>query len=85
MSFSREWTEHHLTPRGWESGSECTDGVGTKLQEPPADRVVTWKWLEEQTSPYSKMYRGGEVIWKSEDQAKIDELQEKFGPPPNSL
>lgn len=85
MSFSKEWTEHHLTPRGWETGSECVDFAGTTNREPPADRVWTWKWLEEQTSPYAKMHRGGTTIWKSDDQAKIDELVKQFGRPPQSL
>ena len=40
MSYSDEWTEWHLTPRGWERGSERTDGPDVEFKEPPADRVL---------------------------------------------
>ena len=39
MAASNEWTEWHLTPRGWEEGSGRLDGVGVTHAEPPTDRV----------------------------------------------
>ena len=35
MSLSKEWTDWHLTPRGWEAGSQQTDfGKETKFAPP---------------------------------------------------
>jgi hypothetical protein len=85
MSFSKEWTEWHLTPRGWESGSERVDFGTTEWKDPPADRVLTTRWLEEQTSPYSQMYRGIEQVWTSGNEEEINELRAKFGEPPKHL
>lgn len=85
MSFSREWTEWHLTPRGWESGSELVDFGNRTEKEPPTDRVVTYRWLEEQTSPYSQMHRRHEIVWSSDDKAAIANLMKQFGDPPSHL
>lgn len=85
MSYSNEWTEHHLTPRGWETGSERMDGPGIRWKEEPADRVLTYKWSEVQTSPYARMHRSGEFIFRGDDEALITELLAKYGPPPDSI
>jgi hypothetical protein len=85
MSFSKEWTEWHLTPRGWESGSEYVDFGNLTAKEPPSDRVLTIRWLEEQTSPYAKMYRGHETMWESQDKETIAKLRKQFGEPPSHL
>lgn len=84
MSFSREWTEYHLTPSGWQGGSERTDFADTKKPNPP-DRVVTERWIEEQTSGYGKMRRQTELLWESEDKPLVKTLRTKFGPSPQSL
>jgi hypothetical protein len=85
MSFSKEYTEYHLTPRGWEMGSERVDFQGTTFKDAPADRVQTYRWLEEQTSPYAKMWRGLELLWESNDKEAIKRLRDQFGEPPHSL
>jgi len=85
MSFSNEWTEWHLTPRGWETGSERTDGPGVTFKENPADRVLTYRYQEEQTSPYAKMHKGGSKSWESDDKQAVEDLLKKFGPAPDSL
>jgi hypothetical protein len=85
MSFSKEWTEWHLTPRGWESGSERVDFGSTQWKDPPEDRVLTTRWLEEQTSPYAKAHAGVEEAWTSGNEDAIKELKAKFGEPPRYL
>ena len=85
MSFSLEYTEYHLTPRGWETGTERVDYGQTTHVDPPSDRVLTVRWTEEQTSAYSKMHRGSSEIWRSPDEALVRGLLEKFGSAPNSL
>ena len=85
MSFSVEYTERHLTPRGWETGTERVDYGNTTYKDPPPDRVLTVRWTEEQTSPYAKMHRGSEEKWRSPDEALLQKLLAEFGAAPNSL
>jgi len=85
MSHSNEWTDWHLTPEGWVSGSERTDGVGIEEKPIPPDRVLTKRWVEEQSSPFSSMYRGLETKWESDDKEAIQALLEKFGTCPEHL
>jgi hypothetical protein len=85
MSFSLEWTEWHLTPRGWEGGSERIDFGKTDWKDPPPDRVLTTRWKEEQTSPYSQMNRRLEDVWSSGNEEAIKEFKAKFGESPKHL
>jgi hypothetical protein len=85
MSYSKEWTDWHLTPEGWVRGSERTDGVGIEEKPVPPGTVLTQRWLEEQTSPYSSMYRGLETQWTSDDKEAIQALLEKHGNCPETL
>ena len=82
MSFSKEWTDWHLTPRGWEQGSYQVDFAGTGSAR---DCVQTYRWREIQTSPYARMHREGEVSWEISDKELMKRLRTKFGDPPNSL
>jgi len=82
MSYSDEWTDWHLTPRGWEAGSDKTDGVGIAEKDEPPDRVLTYRSRETQTSPYSSMHKRKSKLWESDDKEAIKALLEKFGPPP---
>jgi hypothetical protein len=85
MSFSLEWTEYHLTSRGWERGSERVDFGNDTIKEPPADRVQTVRWVEEQTSGYGRMHRSHRIDRESENKQAIKDLRAKFGEPPSSL
>ena len=85
MSHSNEWTDWHLTPAGWVTGSERTDGVGIEEQPIPPDRVLTQRWAEEQSSPFGSMYRGLETRWESDDKETTQELIKKFGKCPERL
>jgi hypothetical protein len=48
MPISDEWTDWHLTPKGWESGSLKVDGQGVTDIAPPDDRVLTVREHERQ-------------------------------------
>jgi hypothetical protein len=85
MSFSKEWTEWHLTPREWERGSERSDGVGVTTVPPPVDRVKTVRWLEEQTSGYGPMHRSHVADWNNGNKDEIQALMDRFGHPPQAL
>ena len=85
MSYSNEWTEWHLTPRGWESGSERTDGPGVELKPEPPDRVLTYRWSEVQTSAYGQMHRSLEKKWESADKELVAKLRAQFGEAPKHL
>jgi hypothetical protein len=52
MAESDEWEEWHLTPRGWEQGSERVDFKGTTERPVPADRMLTFRWRELMTSRF---------------------------------
>ena len=85
MSYSNEWTEWHLTPRGWESGTERIDGPGIERKDEPKDRVLTYRWTEVQTSPYAPMRRYGREVFRASDERPIAELIAQFGKPPERL
>jgi hypothetical protein len=74
MSFRLEYTERHLTPRGWERGTERIDYGKVTQKDPPPDRVLSVRWTEEQPSPYAKIHRGSEKFWRSKDEAVLQRL-----------
>lgn len=84
MSASNEWTEWHLTPRGWEEGDSKTD-FASKSEAAPADAVQTVKYREYLSSSFSKLEKTSEIEWSSDDKALIAELRAKFGEPPHHL
>lgn len=84
MSASNEWTEWHLTPRGWEEGDSKTDFA--KFNKPaPSDRVETVEHREFLSSAFSQLEVTNRVIWKGDDLKLAAELRAKFGDPPNHL
>ena len=85
MSLSKEWTEWHLTPRGWERGSERVDFAGTTTLPTPADAVLTSEYREEQSSVYSKMESSLRVVWRCDDEDAVADLINKHGSAPRRL
>lgn len=89
MALSNEWTEYHLTARGWERGSERDDHSGITHREPPSDRVQTWRWTDSaqynDSTDEVDFDNGGIVLWSSDDEARIAELRAQYGEPPRSL
>jgi hypothetical protein len=85
MSLSNEWTEYHLTPRGWVEGSSRVDIGNVTTMPIPADRVLTKTYHETQSSSFSKMHKRTEEDWRSDNEMLIRELLQKFGPCPQCL
>jgi hypothetical protein len=84
MSASNEWTQWHLTPRGWEAGAEKTDFNRTD-RDPPADRVLTVTYKEHVSSSFSAMDATVREEWRSPDAALVAALLNQFGPAPEHL
>jgi hypothetical protein len=84
MSASNEWTEWHLTPRGWERGTEKEDFRRID-REPPADRVQTVLYRERLSSSFSSLDVSLDVEWECANKAMIEALTQQFGPAPKHL
>ncbi|GEC42064.1 hypothetical protein JOH52_002827 [Sinorhizobium meliloti] len=84
MSASNEWTEWHLTPRGWEEGDSKTD-FAKNSKPTPKDRVQTVEHREFLSSSFSRLEVTNDIIWSSDDESLIAELRAKFGDAPNHL
>ncbi|HEY3821758.1 MAG TPA: hypothetical protein VGL81_31540 [Polyangiaceae bacterium] len=85
MAMSDEWTEWHLTPRGWERGSDQVDGGGGRRRDPPSDRVLTSRFHEYWGGVSSEVSRTNEVEWRGGDASLIETLLKQFGPAPERL
>jgi len=85
MSASNEWTLWHLTPRGWERGTEKTDFGAANEKPAPSDRVLTFKYREFMSSMYSPIEKTRDEVWRSQDECLITDLLAKFGSSPRSL
>jgi hypothetical protein len=79
-----QWTDWHLTPRGWERGSH-TDGQDTEWKDAPEDRVLTYRWSKSQSSPHSDTFSELEKEWESDKSTLVRELFEKYGKVPRHL
>jgi hypothetical protein len=84
MSASNEWTEWHLTPVGWQRGTEKEDFRRVD-REPPVDRVLTVVYKEFMSSTFSPMEKSSEIDWRSPDEVTIAALTAKYGPAPQNL
>jgi hypothetical protein len=84
MSASNEWTEWHLTPRGWERGTEKED-FRREDRDPPHDRVLTVVYKEYVASSFSGVETSSRTTFVGGDVVTVEAFQEKFGPPPNHL
>lgn len=84
MSASNEWTEYHLTPRGWERGGYQWDFGKAERPDPPTDRVMTCIYRERMSSGFSKMKESVETTWKGEPKA-IAKWRDKHGSCPRIL
>jgi hypothetical protein len=87
MALSYEWTVYYLTPNGWVEGSSKWD-FGYKEVEPPADRVLSRKYSEELSnlrSGVAKDTKDTNDIWRSDNDAMIKDLLDKYGDCPNII
>jgi hypothetical protein len=88
MAPRREWTEWHLTPRGWEIGSTRHGDSGNNWQSEPEDRVLSATYKEQQTSTQPEPTTGVEESWRTKDPEKaasIPGLLQKYGSCPTRL
>jgi len=83
MARTEEWTDRHLTPRGWEVGSKRTD-FSLKEREPPDDRVLTVRYREI-VSDRDTADKGTIEIWSARNRSEIARLRAQFGAPPERL
>lgn len=84
MSASHEWTEWHLTPAGWVRGTEKED-FRTVEREPPPDRVLSCRYHDYLSSPFSKPDRYVREEWRGGDKALIEQLLKQYGACPETL
>ncbi|QFR43753.1 hypothetical protein [Sulfurimonas xiamenensis] len=78
-----EYTEWHLTPNGWERGTQVTDS-GKKIKSSPENRVLTLKY-EEHMSSTLKLNTRCEQTWSNKNEEQINKLIAEFGECPCSL
>ncbi|HVJ07348.1 MAG TPA: hypothetical protein VM554_03125 [Acidisarcina sp.] len=83
MAARREWTEWHLTPRGWQRGSTRSQGKNNWIDD-PEDRVLSFVTREEETST-SGLTHTTEETWRSKTADTIDDLLQQFGKCPSIL
>lgn len=83
MATRREWTEWHLTPRGWERGSKRSQGKNNWADD-PEDRVLSFVSKEEETSS-SAVTHSTEETWRSKTAENVDDLLRKHGDCPRKL
>lgn len=86
MSASHEWTEWHLTPRGWEPGKSQLDFQGIKgPATSPDDRVLSVTYDELLSSTFSKVDKTFQETYRSSDATIVAILLAKFGTCPPSI
>jgi glycerate 2-kinase len=87
MAIRKEWTEWHLTPRGWEQGSTRREGRGNDWRDEPDDRLLSYQYCEIQTSGSAPRITAEET-WRTKDPgalAQLDAALAQFGPAPSRL
>jgi len=85
MSASNEYTEWHLTKKGWESGTKKTDFHKPLIVLAPLDRVLSYKYFEYMSSGFNDIEKGLEEIFRCGDDNSISQLLIKFGTCPKKL
>jgi hypothetical protein len=87
MAIRKEWTEWHLTPRGWEQGSTRREGRGNDWRDEPADRLLSYQYCELQTSNSDPRITSEET-WRTKDTAalvQLDDALSRHGQAPRRL
>ena len=82
-----EWIEWHLTPRGWERGTQKLSCLAVQVQEleVPLDRVLTYRYHQNFSINSVWMQKHVSEIWKCCDEKIVAELLEKFGNCPQNF
>jgi hypothetical protein len=97
MAIRKEWTEWHLTPRGWEQGSTRREGRGNDWRDEPTDRLLSYQHIEihgstDPSSPSQPKISipkiSTEETWRTKDPAALEQLATalaKYGAAPSRL
>jgi hypothetical protein len=88
MAVSRQWTEWHLTPGGWVSGSSRRGGEGNVWRDEPEERVVTFVYQEQIDKAHPEPHATVQESWRSKvagTASNIDQLLAEHGPCPKRL
>lgn len=85
MAISKQWTEWHLTPGGWVSGSSRRDGEGNVWRDEPEQRVITFVYQELVDPAHPEPRVSVQESWRSKTAPDIEELIEAHGPCPRRL
>ena len=70
MALRKEWTEWHLTPRGWQQGSMRREGKGNDWRDEPADRLLSYQHVELHLSTGAPRITTEET-WRTKDPAAL--------------
>jgi hypothetical protein len=87
MAIRKEWTEWHLTPRGWEQGSTRREGRGNDWRDEPADRLLSYQYCEIHPSAGERRITTEET-WRTKDADALAQLEAtlgRFGAVPSRL
>jgi len=85
MAARKEWTEWHLTPRGWEKGATRVHGQGNTWVEEPVDRLLSSVYQEVEADGSSEVKKWSEETYRSKKTAEVETALQKFGPSPERL
>jgi hypothetical protein len=85
MPARKEWTEWHLTPRGWEKGATRVHNQGNTWVEEPLDRVLSCVYQELETDASPEVKKWKEETWRSKKPEQVTDLEKKYGPCPENL
>ena len=77
MSSSEEWTDWHLTPSGWQMGSQKLDNGTVNESPPPPDRVQTVREYQSVSRWHSQTSSG--ITWETQDKEALERLCKKHG------
>jgi hypothetical protein len=88
MAISRQWTEWHLTPAGWVSGSTRRDGKGNVWRDEPEDRLITFVYQEQIDKAHPDRHATVQESWRSKAVGaalSVEMLLAEHGPCPQKL
>ncbi len=85
MAVDHLWTEWHLTPCGWVSGSVKTELGSTMEVEPPLERVLTCRYDYCENKAHSRPFGRVTELWRSADADRVEMLLALFGNCPENL
>jgi hypothetical protein len=75
-----DWTDCHLTPRGWWYGTEVHDSGFKREAVPPRDclmTVRTYSYIP--ANPGKAMEDWSEIVWRTDDFDALESAQERRG------